>query len=77
MAETATTCQYRGERRDGAGCVGTFKRGESVIEFVEAKYRQRWAWLTVEENGIEVGGITVNDDTGQRIWWADGDANDV
>jgi hypothetical protein len=58
---------FRGVDRWGIGHAGV--QDVPVAAFVESKYETHWQWLTVEQDGVQVGGIQREDD-GRLTWWA-------
>lgn len=62
-------CVFRGERRDGAGFVGSSAEPAEVI--VDRWMRRRARWLEVTRDGELVGSIGRHPDTGRRCWWAE------
>ena len=60
---------YKGKDRNGTARTGSTDESPAVL--IERLFRQGWIWLTAERDGVEVGGIGCDLDTGVRIWWAE------
>lgn len=62
--------RYQGRRRDGGSSFGSATPAD-LVEWVKSFYTRGFRTLTVSRGGIEVGGISVHQDTGKRTWWAE------
>jgi hypothetical protein len=64
------TLYWRAERRDGQLVVG-WEDQESAAELAERLHRQRCKWATIEQAGVEIGGVDAHPETGKRTWWGE------
>ncbi|MGH3190678.1 MAG: hypothetical protein ACRDPY_22145 [Streptosporangiaceae bacterium] len=72
MTSTEAVYAWRGADRRGGGRCGqaTFAPGELPVQ-VETWFRQRWQWLVVTRDGLEVARIGRDDRTHKRYWYAE------
>jgi hypothetical protein len=61
---------YKGKDRRGTARTG--RTTDSPVALAERLFGQKWLWAAAERDGILVGGIGFNTDTGRRCWWAEG-----
>ena len=70
MTDIKALIAYRGKDRNGTALGGLTT--DSPADLIGRLFREKWLWATAERDGIDVGGIGFNVETGQRVWWAEG-----
>jgi hypothetical protein len=66
-------CRYKGVNSRGLGSVGELSVSPGHLAW--SLYTRGWRELTVTRDGVEVGGIGSDPDSGHRRWWGE-EAND-
>jgi hypothetical protein len=60
---------YRGKDRHGNGRGGGVYGSPATL--IRRLFGQRWLWAVAVRDGIEVGGIGYDTESGQNVWWAE------
>ena len=68
-AVTEAVIVYKGKDRNGTARGG--HATGSPVDLIKRLFNQGWLWAIAERDGIEVGGISFNDEINQNVWWAE------
>jgi hypothetical protein len=64
---TTAAITWRGMSRGRIAQTGCSDERPAAV--AERLFNRGYLWLTIERNGAQVGGITINE--GRRVWWAE------